>query len=334
MDVVTRGTVPLMRDHTSMTLTARNPEDLIAMVPVVLGFVPHDSVVMLTFGADRSFHARVDLPADPDDLPELVPVLLGPARQHRVRRVVLLAYTADPDLGERVTGTLRDAFEAGGIVVIGRMACDGRRWWSLPRERPDEPGMPYDVSAHPFAAEAVLHGLVTLTSRQELAATLGSDPESVAEVGAALGADPPPPGKDQRTAEATWAAALVDRCVADGSRPDAETVARLLAGMRDLAVRDAAWLTMTRADATAHLELWRDIVCRTPTPWLAAPATILGFAAWLAGQGALAWCAVDRAREADPEYDLATTLAEILNAAMPPSTWDTTSAEPSPGRPA
>ena len=323
-----------MRNDSSMTLTARNPEDLLAMVPVVLGFMPHDSVVMLTFGADRSFHARVDLPADPDDLPALVQVLLGPARKHGVRRVVLLAYTDDPDLGEQVTDALRDAFEDGGIEVIGRIACNGRRWWALPRESPDAPGAAYDVSAHPFAAQAVLHGLVTLTSREELAATLAPDPAAVAEVSAALGADPRPPGTDQRAAEASWAAALLRRSAAEGSRPDAETVARLLTGMRDLAVRDAAWLTMSRADATAHVELWRDIVRRTPTQWLAAPATILGFAAWLAGQGALAWCAVDRGREADPAYHLAKMLAETLTAAIPPSTWDTISAEPSPGHPA
>ena len=32
------------------------------MVPVVLGFTPTDSLVMLTFGAASPFHARVDLP--------------------------------------------------------------------------------------------------------------------------------------------------------------------------------------------------------------------------------------------------------------------------------
>ena len=49
------------------TLTARGPEDLLAAVPVVLGFHPQESLVMLTFGALRSFHARLDLPSAPDD---------------------------------------------------------------------------------------------------------------------------------------------------------------------------------------------------------------------------------------------------------------------------
>ena len=63
------------------TLTARRPEDLLAAVPVVLGFRPCDSLVMLTFDAQRTFHARVDLPPPGDveaSLPELADALLSP----------------------------------------------------------------------------------------------------------------------------------------------------------------------------------------------------------------------------------------------------------------
>ena len=111
--------------ESAMTLTAREPEDLLAMAPVVLGFVPRDSVVMLTFGARRPFHARVDLPDRPDELPELVSVLLEPARHHGVRRVVLLVYTADADWAEAVTGTLVPAFAAAGIESVADIKA---RW--------------------------------------------------------------------------------------------------------------------------------------------------------------------------------------------------------------
>ena len=69
------------------TLTARGPADLLAAVPVVLGFHPHDSLVMLTFGAERTFHARVDLPPadDLDGVDEVVSVLLAPCRDPRGR---------------------------------------------------------------------------------------------------------------------------------------------------------------------------------------------------------------------------------------------------------
>src|SRR3954470_2495078 len=87
---VPRGTVVAM----TTTLTARGPADLLAAVPVVLGFRPRDSLVMLTFDAVHSFHARVDLPP-PDEaaesLPELVDGLLAPALSQRVRRVVFVS---------------------------------------------------------------------------------------------------------------------------------------------------------------------------------------------------------------------------------------------------
>jgi hypothetical protein len=189
------------------------------------------------------------------------------------------------------------------------------------------------VSAHPFAAQAVLHGLVTHRSRDELSATLAPDPTAVAEVKRALAGRTPLP-EGHRVAEAAWAAALVRRCVADGTRPDADATARLLVGLGDLGVRDAAWLTMSRGDAVGHVEFWTDLVRRSPVSHLAAPAAILGFAAWLAGHGALAWCAADRSREADPDYSLAALLADSLAGALPPSTWDAVVAGRGPRRPA
>ena len=36
-------------------LTFRTPEDVLAAVPVLLGFEPSDSVVMLTFGGRETF---------------------------------------------------------------------------------------------------------------------------------------------------------------------------------------------------------------------------------------------------------------------------------------
>src|SRR3954465_5412779 len=61
---------------------------------------------------------------------------------------------------------------------------------------------------------------------------------------------------------------------------------------------------------------------RPPPPELRAPpATLLGFAAWLSGNGALAWCAVDCAQQCDPDYSLAALLADALAGAVPPSVW-------------
>ncbi len=302
-----------------MTLTAKSPEDVLAMVPVVLGFTPTDSLVMLTFGAASPFHARVDLPDRPREVREVVASLLEPVARHGVSRVLLVGYADDLDRVERVTGEVRDAFERAGVEVLGRLVADGARWWHLPRED-DEPGTAYDVSAHPFAAEAVWRGFVTHGTRTDLAATMALDPAAVAETERAL-AGVVAHGASG-AAEAAWAAGLVRQCVATGSPPPAAALARLLAGMTDVTIRDAAWFTLGGSGAEAHVAFWTDVVRRCPPSHVPAPASVLGFAAWISGQGALAWCAVDRAREAAPDYPLAGLLAEVLTSAMPPSAWE------------
>jgi Domain of unknown function (DUF4192) len=317
------------------TLTARTPADLIAAVPCVLGFHPEDSLVMLTFARrGRSFHARVDLPPDPDDHEELCAVLLHSAVTNGVERVVFVAYTADAMLARAAMDALEMAFDEAEIDVMDVLRADGTRWFPMRVGLPSRlyAGVPYDASSHPFAAESVLAGRVTHRSREDLAATISPDEAAVARVQALLAEREVEVSEQQRPAEARWLLATVtarlDALMAEVLEPVAapngladETVARLLVACRDDDLRGVALSLVTREDADAHVALWSDVVRRTPTAWAAAPAALLGFAAWQAGQGALAWCAVDRSREADPDGGLARLVGEVLAAAMPPDVW-------------
>ena len=308
------------------TLTARSPEDLLALVPIVLGFVPRESVVMLTFGAQRTFHARVDLPVREAEVADVVQALLEPARRHLVRRVVFVLYTADAHAARTVARPLVRAFEEADVEVIDVLRADGDRWFTVLGRRRGVPlcGVAYDVSAHPFAAEAVLDGRVTHASRAELADSLRADPDRVAAVAAALAdrSARDPDGGTGGPGELVWARRLVGDHATSGTVPDDADLARLLVGMRNSLVRDAAWMVMTPDTAREHVGLWTAVVRRSPLEVLAAPAALLGFAAWLSGQGALAWCAIDRCRESDPDYGLAGLLAELLAHAVPPSAWE------------
>ena len=53
--------------------------------------------------------------------------------------------------------------------------------------------------------------------------------------------------------------------------------------------------------------------------YVPAPASLLAFTAWQAGNGALASMAIDRALSANPSYSMAHLLAEAVEAALPPS---------------
>ena len=304
------------------TLTARTPEDVLALVPVVLGFVPADSVAMLTFGSRRPFHARVDLPATADEVSEAVEALLAPARAHGVTRALFVVYSGDHRLAASVGRALCWAFGSAGVLVIEVLRADGGRWYTADDSRPGVPteGVPYDVSTHPFAAQAVVDGRVLHGSREELRHTLDPDPGRTGRVVAALAGltgDPSPPAAD-----AAWARELVVRHTRAGSVAGDEDVARLVRGLLDVEVRDAAWSPLERATAHDHVAFWTDVVRRTPVPLLAAPAALLAFAAWQSGHGALAWCALDRCAEADESYPLARLVAQALERAIAPEEWD------------
>ncbi|GAA5152171.1 hypothetical protein GCM10023340_32060 [Nocardioides marinquilinus] len=80
----------------------------------------------------------------------------------------------------------------------------------------------------------------------------------------------------------------------DGVRLSDTDTARLLVTVESITIRDQLWLDMNRSNASSHVALWTDLTKRAPDDVRAAPASLLGFASWLSGHGALAWCRVGR----------------------------------------
>ncbi len=293
-------------------MRARCPEDVLAMVPVLLGFTPTDSITMLTFGARHSFHARVDLPGR-DDLEEVIDVLLAPALQHRVRQVVFVLHSDDGGLAERCFRGLLRAFEEAGIDVADGLRADGRRWWPLlgPTRVRRGIGTAYDVSSHPFLTQAVFAGRVTVGTREDIAATLSAaEPGHRAQVAAAAAAATP--------GDPDW----LREAIASGTALTPDVVGRVLVTVRSAAAREVVLETLNRPDAARAVQWWTHAVAHAPDDLAATPAAILALAAWLVGNGALAWCAVDRCRRSDPSHPLADLVADLLNRAVPPSVWE------------
>jgi hypothetical protein len=89
--------------------------------------------------------------------------------------------------------------------------------------------------------------------------------------------------------------------------------------LADIRVRDDAWARMDPAHREDHCRLWIDILRSAATDYAPAPAALLAFTAWQAGNGALAAVAVDRALAADPDYSMAHLLGSAIQAALPPA---------------
>jgi hypothetical protein len=301
------------------TLTARGPEDLLAVVPVVLGFRPDDSLVMLTFGAGRPFHARLDLPpaGDADAVAEVVDAVLAPSRKHAVEGVAFVVYSGDRALAAALATALVPAFVAEGIGVAYVLRAHEGRWSTVPlRAGVDEsPLSPYDDTHHPFNARAVFEGRVTLASREELRSTLAPDAALRRRWGALVSGRPTCDSGEGEVRE------LVAGWVASGEGPDDAGAARVLCGVTRADARDAALYAVTRDTVEDHLRVWSALLRGAPDPQVPDVAAVTAFCAWQSGHGALAWCALDRCFEVDPEHRLGRCLAECLVRAVPPSGW-------------
>lgn len=311
--------------------TARTPVDLVAIVPYLLGFHPADSVVLLTFGPGEAFHARVDLPGSAAGQQEVVAMLAGVARQHRVGRAAVLLYTEDPSAARSVHDLVVPALLSAGTEVIDVLRVGPERFHSACDV--DDPGTAYDLSTHPFTAAQVLEGKVTHRSRADLAATLDvvdtADARAVAEAADRFDDElhgvsqfaRVPRLRRELADHGRWVRRTIRRHVRLGTPLSVDDAGRLLLLMSMVPVRDVAWAEMSRPTAHQHLDLWRDLLRRCPTDLVPPAASLLAFAAWLAGDGALAWCALDRSAEVDPEYSLADCVAGLLERAVPPSVW-------------
>jgi hypothetical protein len=184
------------------------------------------------------------------------------------------------------------------------------------------------------AAAATYAGQVALPDRAALAAGLApvTGPERDAvdvateraahelAVGAAGATDP---AGHRRRAGIRALIQAVRRHV-DGGRLTDPELGRLTLLMSRVDVRDLCWARITAAGAQldVHLDLWRDVTRRARVDLAAAPATLLGYAAWRAGNGALARVAIERALDADPAYPMAQLVGEALDRGLPPSVLD------------
>jgi hypothetical protein len=320
------------------TLSVRSPADLIAAVPYLLGFHPTDSLTVVAMQGSRVvFAARHDLPE-----PGTPEVKARAEALHLAAVVARQAVDGATVIGhgaaDRVTPAvlrLGDALDDLRVPILDALRVTDGRYWSYMCDEPGccpPEGVPCDPATSAIAAAATYAGQVAFPDRESLAAQLGSvdGPVRVAMAAATERAEQRRTelitGVDEvaasRAVRRAGRAAVRDACRRrrEGSRLGDDDVAWLGVLLTHLPVRDYAWERTDGADW--QVSLWTDVLRRVPPGYVPAPACLLAFAAWRAGQGALASVAVARALEADPAYSMAVLLDEVLRYALPPSAVD------------
>lgn len=309
---------------------ASEPEDLVAVSVVMLGFAPEESLVMLTFGRGPCFHARVDLPppdASPAAITGLMESLLAPAVKHRIEQVAFVFWCDEPARTGPLAHRLVEEFGAVGIEVVAQVRqSDGRVFPPGAHAADGMVGSPLEVGwegrvsdpwSHPFLAEFVLAGHVVAGSRRDVEASVAPDPARVLAVRAAW-SDRGAPVVDPAAVDVVEQVRVL---AARGDVLSAREMADLLDVLHVPAQYVRAWCPRSRREARAHADLWAGVVRATPPGWVAAPAGLLALAAAHAGDGALAWCAVDRAQDDQPGDALTSLVASLLMSATHPDAY-------------
>jgi len=303
-----------------MKLNVQGPDELIAALPHILGFTPVESLILVPFTPALPV-ARVDLPGDSHEreamVDQLRPAYLrhaGKAGPEAVLAVVCI--TENRHAATAAAVAIEQALSPQLRVPI-KLWANERAWTDLDTGRT---GPRSTSAAGRFAAETVAAGrAMPARSREDLHTALVGDRAGIAaSLPAALD------GWEASTVdtERRWVTNRVDRFLGDGvalSDPDA---ARLLVATQASAVRDAAWALMNRDDHQAHRALWSDLTRRAPDEVRAPAATLLAFSAWLGGDGAGAWTALDQIPEGQRDYRMATLVATAIQSALPPSDWE------------
>jgi Domain of unknown function (DUF4192) len=316
--------------------------DVLAIVPHLLGFHPADSMVVIGAGRPRDridLAFRYDLPDPPNagQAADIAAHALSVLSRRRLRTVIGIGYGAG-----RLVTPVADALAAGlrqaGLRLCELMRVDGGRYWSYICHNPaccPAEGVPFDVRAHPAAAAMIVAGMAAYPDRGALARTLApaSGPaaasmrratriaqQRAADLIAQTAGQLPGSRTGLLVEEGRRAVIKAIGTYRDGGQvPDDHLLAWLSVVLAQLPVRDDAWARMDPEYQGAHLRLWTDVVRRACPRFVPAPASLLAFTAWQAGDGALANIALDRALASDPGYSMALLLRDIMDAGVPPS---------------
>lgn len=300
-----------------MTVSIRNPDELVALIPHMLGFKPEESIVFVPIRSDFPT-ARVDIPMTPREQ-ALVwrSIRDGLTRYARPGAAVgIICFTTDRQHADLVGREFAERLGTIGIDTHILLWADETRWADLDT---GDMGLQTDAARENVAAMTVLNGRAQpAASRESLAESLIGDREPVAAV---LTEAREAARKNTAKPEDRWAFARLQRFHHDGLRLPDTDAARLLVAIESIHTRDRLWLDMNRGNVGSHVALWTDMTKRAPDEVRAAPATLLGFASWLGGHGAHAWCALDQVPEGKP-YSLASLVAAAVQSGMHPREWE------------
>ena len=204
----------------------RSPGEIVSAAPILLGFTPVDSLVIICLQGKRiGLTCRIDLADVAEE--EVAAQVTEAARRNDATSVILIAYGPTRAVTEPALAGMRQALRSAEISIVHDLSVVDGRWFHArcaePRCCPAQGTPVSDHDEAPTTMALVAAKGAHLASREELVALVAPDrPLLMAATGAAL---------EHVEAEEITDEALIDDLVAilgwgDGAAPTAHQLAR------------------------------------------------------------------------------------------------------------
>jgi len=239
----------------------------------------------------------------------------------RWMQVILVGYGADAERVKRAIASL--VRRLGGVPIVERLRVWNDHVWCLCGSCPsDGPGTRLGLDAHPIRATAVVAGIQVLADRDAAVAPVAGPPFSERDRLTSLAEDAEARIVDLSPQERrNLALGLMTVGLNDVTQLDDAACALLARLVHEVECRDACWMLQTLETAHEHHELWMRVVGVCIDELAVSVLCLLGFACWLAGQGARMVACIERAASIDPEYSMLHLLEDVNRMAVPPDIW-------------
>jgi hypothetical protein len=308
------------------------PGALIAALPAVLGFVPENSLVLVSLeGGELGSVMRVDLSTElVDGVGHLAEIAAAAGPEAAIAVIVDADGAHCPGCNEehrQLCAALTEALaqhdiELWAAHVVDRVALGGR-WHCV--DGCGSGGAVDDPSASPLAAAAVLDGRRLYPRRADLQAVIAvENPAHTAELADALRRQAAKREVSHRADPAACVRRDVKTALAAASRvAGGQTLSRaklaeLGCALSDVQVRDTLYALAVGERAGEAESLWAVLARALPEPWRVEALVLLAFNAYARGDGPLAGVSLDAALRSRPEHRMAGMLDTALQSGLRP----------------
>ncbi len=318
---------------TTTTIPMRTLGELASAAPYILGFTPEKSILIVTLEKngnefERGLGMRIDIPETMQDLDEALAGFRNALARNNVNDHQAVIMCVDDLIPDGVSDMphreyidrVLNVLAAENLSVIATIYTDGVSVGSY-----DSPAFT-SISAHErdyVAAHYVYAGIAPLESRDAYVEAI-TYTENLA-VESTIKDHTARYSKDQLPLdEVIPTAESIMLTLTHYQPPGSNDISQISAALHNVKVRDVVLHDLSGVDqATGHVvnANLRVIAANTPDAFVAPVATTLAINEWLAGNGAKANMALDRALGSVSGYSLAQLIHAALENGFPPQWW-------------